>query len=154
VLNNTGLNYREFSILCAINSVIGKLRSRPRRITEPNILARAAGFKSWKVAKRELARDESRKEQLLTPSQVRYTLERLHERRFFARARVGAKTIKYMVGVSDDALRALLLQTETRRSGFRAERAQRDQELMKMIKSKNQTASHACRPGQHEPIRH
>jgi len=56
-LNNTGLNYREFSILCAINSVIGNRRSVPRRITEPSIRVRAAGFKSWKVANRELARD-------------------------------------------------------------------------------------------------
>ena len=135
--NNTGLTYREFSILCATNSVIGKRRSVPRRITEPTIRARAGGFKSWKVANCELARDESRKEQLLTPSQVRYTLERLHERRFFARARVGAKTVKYMLGVSDDALRTLLLQTETYRPRFKAERAQKDRELMTAIRSAN-----------------
>jgi hypothetical protein len=144
--DNTGLTYREFSILCAINSVIGNRRSAPRRITEPSIRVRAAGFKSWKVANYELARDQSRKAQLLTPHQVRYTLERLHERKLFARARVGAKTVKYMVGVTDDELRTLLLQTETHRSRFRQERAQKDRELMIMIKSKNQTGSQACPP--------
>jgi hypothetical protein len=133
--NNTGLTYREFSILCAINSVIGKRRSVPRRITEPSIRVRAAGFKSWKVANPELARDKSRKAQLLTPHQVRYTLESLHQRKLFARARVGAKTVKYMVGVSDDALRILLLQTETYRPRFNAERAQKDRELMMAIRS-------------------
>jgi hypothetical protein len=132
--DNTGLTYREFSILCAINSVIGKRRSVPRRITEPSIRVRAAGFKSSEVATRERARDKLGTAQLLTPHQVRYTLENLHQRQFFARARVGAKTVKYMVGVSDDALRASLLQTETYRPRFKAERAQKDRELMAAIK--------------------
>jgi hypothetical protein len=146
--NNTGLSYREFSVLCAINSVIGKRRSVPRRITEPSIRVRAAGFKSWKVANCELARDESRKAQLLTPAQVRYTLESLHKRKLFARARVGAKTVKYMLAVSDDALRALLLQTETYHSRFKAERAQKDRELMIAIRSANKTGSNLDRPDQ------
>jgi hypothetical protein len=137
--NNTGLTYREFSILCAINSVIGSRRSTPRRITEPSIRVRAAGFKSWTVANRELPSEESRKARLLTPYQVRYTLERLHERRLFARARVGAKTVKYMIGVSAAALRASLLQTETYHSRFKAERTQKDRELITAIQSSNKT---------------
>jgi hypothetical protein len=141
--DNTGLTYREFSILCAINSVIGNKRSVAIRITEPSIRVRAAGFKSWKVANVEPGAS-----QLLTPHQVRYTLERLHQRKFFARARVGAKTVKYMVGVSDDALRASLLQTETYRSRFKAERAQKDRELMRAIRSANQAASNLYRPNQ------
>jgi hypothetical protein len=135
--NNTGLTYREFSILCAINSVIGNKRFAPRRITEPSIRVRAAGFKSWTVANPELARDKSRKAQLLTPHQMRYTLESLHQRKLFARARVGAKTVKYMVGVSDDALRVLLLQSETYRPRFKVERAKKDRELMMAIRSSN-----------------
>jgi hypothetical protein len=141
--DNTGLTYREFSILCAINSVIGNKRSVAIRITEPSIRVRAAGFKSWKVANVEPGES-----QLLTPDQVRYTLERLHRRKFFARARVGAKTVKYMVGLSDDALRTSLLQSETYRSRFKAERAQKDRELMKAIRSANQAASDLYRPNQ------
>jgi hypothetical protein len=141
--DNTGLTYREFSILCAINSVIGNKRSVAIRITEPSIRVRAAGFKSWKVANVEPGES-----QLLTPHQVRYTLERLHRRKFFARARVGAKTVKYMVGVSDDALRTSLLQSETYRSRFKAERAQKDRELMRAIRSANQAASNLYRPNQ------
>src|SRR5262249_23514584 len=133
--NNTGVTYREFSILCAINSVIGNRCFSPRRITEPSIRVRAAGYKSWTVANRELARDESRNKQMLTADQVRYTLERLHERKFFARARVGARTVKYMVGITDAELRALLLQTETYQSRFKAERAEKDRELMIAIRS-------------------
>lgn len=143
--NNTGVTYREFSILCAINSVIGD-SSKPIRITERTIRIRAAGYKSWTVLKRELDRDKSRAARLLISNQVRYTLEQLHERRLFSRARVRAKTVKYMIGVTDDELRELLLQAETHRSRFRQERAQKDRELMIMIKSKNQTASHPSPP--------
>ena len=135
--NATGVTYREFSLLCAINSIIGS-RSTPMRITEPSILIRAAGFKSWKIAKTELLSDESRKKRLLTPYQVRYTLERLHERRFFARARVGAKKVKYMLRVSDDQLRAMLLHREPYRLQFKAERAKSDAELRKAIRSAKQ----------------
>jgi hypothetical protein len=138
--DNTGLTYREFSILCAVNSVIGKRRSAPRRITEPSIRVRAAGFKSWKVATRELARDKSGTARLLTQHQVRYTLENLHQRKLFARARVGAKTVKYMVGVSDDVLRASLVHSETYRPRFKAERARKDRELMAVIRSTKQQA--------------
>jgi hypothetical protein len=130
--NNTGLSYREFSILCAVNSIIGKRRSVPKRITEPSIRVRAAGYKSWKIAKAELSSGDSR---LLTVDQVRYTLKKLHQRRFFARARVGAKTVKYMLGVSDDDLRAALLQSETYEPRFRADRAKKDAELMAAIRS-------------------
>ena len=138
--DHDGLTYREFSILCAINSVIGD-RSTPVRITEGTIRIRAAGYKSFSVVRQELNRDKSRAAQLLTPHKARYTLERLHERRLFARARVRAKTVKYMVGKSDDELRKILLQTETHRSRFKHERARKDRELMMMIKSKAQTGS-------------
>src|SRR5262249_27961165 len=137
--DNTGLTYRELSILCAINSVIGKRHCKPIRITERTIRVRAAGYKSSAVLNRELARRPSRTMQLMTPNQVRYTLEKLHARRFFARARVGARTVKYMIGMSDTKLRELLRQSETRFSRFRAERAQKDQELMRMIRLANQT---------------
>ena len=143
-LSNTGLTYREFSILCAINSIIGDRRSKPMRITEPSIRVRAAGYKSLTVLNRELVRCPPRSAKLLSPHQVRYTVEKLHQRQFFARARVGARTVKYMVEVNDTQLRALLLQTEIYPSRFREERAQKDRELMTMIKSKNQTASHPC----------
>ena len=111
--NNTGVSYREFSILCAINSIIGKRRSVPKRITGPRIRVRAAGFKSWNIAKSKTPFDESRNASLLTEHQVRYTLERLHERKFFARARISPRRVMYMLGVTDDQLRALLRQRET-----------------------------------------
>jgi len=133
--NNSGVSYREFSILCAINSIIGKRRFVAKRITEPSIRARAAGFKSWEIVHLELPSDESRKARLLTEDQLRYTLEKLHRRKFFARARVGAKTVKYMVKVTDDELRALLRQRETYKLHFKAERAKKDRELMATIRS-------------------
>jgi hypothetical protein len=134
--DNTGVNYREFSVLCAINSIIGS-RLTPMRITEPSMRVRAAGFKSWTVAQSELPSDELRKSTLLTADQVRYTLKKLHQRKFFARARVGARTVKYMLGVSDDELRAILLQRETYGPQFQAERAKKDRQLMAAIRSAN-----------------
>jgi len=151
--SNAGLTYREFSILCAINSVIGKRHCKPMRITESSIRVRAGGYKSWTVLNRELAQRPSLA-QLLTANQVRYTLEKLHARKFFARARVGAKTVKYMVGVSDTELRALLLQTETRLSRFKIERAQKDQELMTMIRLANQTASRQIHSNRNDSMQH
>jgi hypothetical protein len=132
--DNTGLTYREFSLLCAINSIIGN-RSGPTRITEPRIRVRAAGFKCWNVAKSELPSEELRESRLLTPHQVRYMLEGLHERRFFARARVGAKTVKYMLRVTDDELRTKLLQTESRHARFRTERGTKDAEFAAAIRN-------------------
>src|SRR5216683_2099187 len=44
VHDGTGLSYREFSVLCGLNSIIGKRRFVPKRITEPSIRLRAAGF--------------------------------------------------------------------------------------------------------------
>jgi len=132
--NNTGVSYREFSVLCAINSIIGRRQSVPKQITEPSIRVRASGFKSWKIAQSELPSAESRKKRLLTPHQVRYTLKKLHQRKFFARARVGAKTVKYMLRVTDDELRGILLQTETYQPRFQAERAKKDAELIAAIR--------------------
>jgi hypothetical protein len=131
--DNTGLTYREFSVLCAINSIIGN-RSTPMRITEPSIRVRAAGFKSWNVVKSELPSEALIKEKLLTCDRVRYTLKKLHQRKFFARARVGAKTVKYMLRVTDDELRGILLQTETYQPRFQAERAKKDAELIASIR--------------------
>ena len=137
--DKTGVSYREFSILCAINSIIGS-RSTPMRITEPSIRVRAAGFKSWTVAQSKLPSDESRRARLLTEHQLRYTLGKLHQRKFFARARVGAKTVKYMLGVTDDQLRALLRQRETCKLHFKAERTKKDRELMAAIRSAKGTS--------------
>ena len=60
------------------------------------------------------------------------------ERGFFARARVGAKTVKYMLGVSDNDLRAVLLQRETYGLRFQADRKKKDSELVAAIKSAKQ----------------
>jgi hypothetical protein len=86
-------------------------------------------------ARAKLPSEELRKARLLTADQVRYTLEQLHQRHFFARARVGTKTVKYMLGINDDQLRALLQQRETYKLHFKAERAKKDAELLAAIKS-------------------
>lgn len=144
-----GVTYREFSIICAINSIIGEKQRAPRRITEPSIRVRAAGFKSWNVARAELPSEEAREARLLTPHQVRYTLQKLHQRKFFSRARAGAKTVKYMLGVSDEQLRSILLQRETYQPRFNAERAKQDRALMAAIRAAKQAPRVAVKADQH-----
>lgn len=127
------LSFREFSLLCALNSVIGGSR-KPKRVTEPSLRVRAAGYKSWKVFEAAVPARQ-RKAKLLTVNQVRYSLERLHSRRLLARARVGAKTVKYMTGVSDEDLRRLLIQTETFSVRFKQDRAGGDAAMRAAIQA-------------------
>jgi len=70
--------------------------------------------------------------------QLRYSLKKLHGRKLFARARVGAKTVKYQRGVTDDQLRAELLQSETYEARSQADHARKDAELRAAIKSVKQ----------------
>ena len=132
---NGSLSYRDFSLICAINSVLGRSK-KPRRITEPDVRVRAAGYKSWKDFQADVPA-EQRKAKLLTEDKVRYSLERLHKRKFFARIRVSARVVKYFNFVSDDELKRMLTQTETSLARFRRERRERDAATRAAIKAIN-----------------
>ena len=105
------LSYREFSLLCALNSVLGRTK-RPKRITQPSLRVRAAGYKSWKDFQADVPA-EQRKDKLLTQWQARHSLDLLHARKLFARMGDGGRWVFYLAGVSDEELRELVIQKKT-----------------------------------------
>jgi len=124
------LTYRDFSIICALNSIIGASK-RPKRVTEPSIRVRAAGYKSWDVLKAEVPED-SWPTVLLTPDKIRYSLSVLHRRSLFARTRTGARTVMYMTNGSDAELRAKIIELEKKKAEKR-NHAEKDRELRDQI---------------------
>lgn len=59
---------------------------------------------------------------------------------------MGAKTVKYMLGITDDQLRTLLRQRETYKLHFKAERAKKDTELMAAIRSAKKSPINVGKP--------
>jgi hypothetical protein len=78
--DNKGMSYRELAVLASIYSKIGAAKG-PVRITREEIWRRALGFKSKRVFSVEMRDRQPR----ITQRQVRSIIERLHDRRFFAR---------------------------------------------------------------------
>ena len=113
------LSYRDFSILCAINSQIGS-KKHPVRITQPSIRVRAAGYKSWRVFVAAVPL-ERREEALLPPHKVRYTVESLHRRKFFAKTRVSPRIVMFMNRITNEELRETVVKRTARRFRFRRE---------------------------------
>jgi hypothetical protein len=127
------LSYREFSILCALNSIMGRSKS-PKRITQPAVRIRAAGYKSWSVATAEAATAK-----LYSEDQIYRTLNRLEKRGFFARARISTRTVLFQNGVSYEQLCRNILELEKKKSDL-ASRTQKDRELRAQIKAIRSTA--------------
>jgi hypothetical protein len=127
------LSYREFSILCAINSIIGRSKS-PKRVTQPAVRVRAAGYKSWSVATAEAATAK-----LYSEDQIYRTLNRLEKRGFFARARTGKTTVLFLNGANYEELKDKILELEKKKAGI-AGRAHKDRQLRAQIKAIRSTA--------------
>ena len=96
--------------------------------------SRAAGYKSWRVFVAAVPL-ERREEALLAPHKVRYTVESLHRRKFFAKARRGSRTrILFMNRVTNEELRQTVVKQAARRFRFRRECQERDAEMCRTIK--------------------
>lgn len=122
---NGELQYREFCVLCALNSIIGKTTA-PKRVTQPSIRVRAAGYKSWSVAIAEGAEGI-----LMSRWQIERTLNRLEKRGLFARARTGARTVLFKTGVTYEQLCDQIVEAKSRVS---TNRSSKDQALRQRIK--------------------
>ena len=103
------------------------------RITEPSIRVRAAGYKSWRVFEAAVP-PERREEALLGPHKVRYTVESLHRRRFFARVRSGPRTVLFMTEVTNEKLREAIVKRAAQRLAFRHECRQKDAQMRQQIR--------------------
>ena len=84
------MSYRELAVLAAIYSKIGAAKG-PVRITREEIWRRALGFKSKRVFLVEM-RD---RQAWITERQVRSIIERLHDRKFFARVTYARRQTYY-----------------------------------------------------------
>jgi hypothetical protein len=129
-----GISYREFAVLCGLYSIIGA-KDYPVRVTRDQVRRRMLGYKSAAVADRELAKREDGAK-LLTIRQTSSTLEKLHERRFFARARANARQTYYSNRLSQEELEKKLIEGKTYSAKFRQKRIQRDAALMATIKAR------------------
>jgi hypothetical protein len=84
--------YREFSTLCAVNSVVG-FKKFPVIVRREMIIARRLGFKSTLVMKSEL-RKRAKKDKL-TVRQVRDTLDRLESRDLIVRCQASRRNVYF-----------------------------------------------------------
>jgi hypothetical protein len=97
--DNKGMSFRELAVLAAIYSKIGAAK-RPVRITREEIWRRALGFKSKRVFSLEMHDRQA----WITERQVRSIIERLHDRRFFARLTYARRQTYYSHRLTADQI--------------------------------------------------
>ncbi len=131
VRDKKGMTYREFSVLAALYSRIGA-KKYPVRVTRDCIQCRALGYKSPVIMATELPnRMDGAKP--LSLHQINYTLDALHERKFFARARANKRQTYYSHRMPQEQLEQALISSKTYSQQFHQKRRQRDSELIEKI---------------------
>lgn len=127
-----GITWRELAILCAVYSVIGA-KDYPVRITRKTIQCRMLGYKSPSVMQVELGQ---RTDGALPLScrQINYVLDKLHERKFFSRARANERQTFYSHRLSQNQLETKLVERKSYSAAFHKRRIQGDSRLMQRIK--------------------
>jgi hypothetical protein len=138
-----GISYRELAILCAVYSCIGAA-VHPVRITKDTIKGRMLGYKSAKVMTAEI-QTRTDHAQPLTARQIGYTLDLLHQRNFFARARPNERQTYFSHRLTAEQLHDELFKRKTARARFHATRKESNSSLMERIKSARQRLSQATR---------
>ena len=133
VRDKKGMAYREFAIFCAMLSQIGDKNS-PVRITRNQIQRRMLGYKSDKVMQIELSKRTDGATPL-TVRQIGYTVNKLHERKFFARARANERQTFYSIRHTGEELEAALIKSKTYAQTFQADRRQHDMDFMARVKA-------------------
>jgi hypothetical protein len=134
VAQGRGMSFREFRVLCAIYSAIG--RSAYRRITQDTIRARASGCKSVAVMKAEVAAGRPLPKPLTT-KQVRTTIVDLHERGWFARVTPDphGRATYYSHRMEAEVLRERLFERSIYSHTFHEEQRRKNAELAARIQS-------------------
>jgi hypothetical protein len=128
-----GISYRELTLLAALYSIIGR-KAYPVRVTRTRLRCRMMGYKSFAVMDVELPkRTDGIKP--ISLRQIGYTLDALHERRFFARARANARQTFYSNRLAQVELEAALFKSKTYADTFHQQRQKRDAALMQRIKA-------------------
>lgn len=128
------MSWRELRVLCAIYSSIGD-KDYAIIIPQSMIMARHCGFASQ--AKFAQAMQCEPRPEHLTNKELRGTIEKLWQLKFFARVtpcRHGRKTY-YSHRMDDDELRAKILNTRTYKAKFRAEQEAKNKALADQIQA-------------------
>jgi hypothetical protein len=126
-----GINYREFTVLCAIFSVIG--RKKWAIVTRLDIQRRALGYRNQDILMAELP-NRIDGAQPLTLRQARDTIAQLHLNKFFARCTVARRITYYSIRESDELLRKSIFKRRTYAARFRARQSAKDKALTTAIK--------------------
>lgn len=117
--NKEGLTYRQFSTMCAINSVIG-FKSSPVLIRRCMIIARQLGYKSPVELRGEIARGVALKP--LTTQQLRDTLDWLESKELIARCQASFRDVYFSNGKDKDQFRADVKALVEKRNAIRTKR--------------------------------
>jgi hypothetical protein len=135
--NGSGITEREFRTLVAIYSVIG--RKPYAWVTRATIRRRMLGYRTEAILNKCMGKTKPKRKDGAEPlelHQINYTVDRLHQLRFFARARANKRQTYYSHRLTQSELEAALIKSKTYSSEFTAERIQRDATLMETIKAK------------------
>jgi hypothetical protein len=132
------ITYPQFSVLAAIYSVIGN-QPGAVRITRDTICIRALGYHTLEMA-HELVKERTDPFPGLTTSQIRTTVDKLHELGFFARCHLGKKTRQtyYSHRMTNDELRKAVLKRKLYRREFKAEEARKNAETMDKLQERSE----------------
>jgi len=133
VRDGKGMSYREFAILCGMLSQIGD-KKYPVRITREQIQRRMLGYRKEEIMRSELSKRTDGASPLST-RQIGYTVDKLHERRFFARARANERQTYYSIRHTQCELEAALIESKTYSQTFHAARRQKDVDFMARMKA-------------------
>jgi hypothetical protein len=130
VRDNKGMSYPELAVLAAIYSKIGA-NKRPVRITREEIWRRALGCKSQSVFKTETDGQVFG----FTRRKVRSIIERLHDRKFFARVTFARRETYYSHRLSGAALAEHVFASKVQRCLTSRARRRADAALTKRIQA-------------------
>jgi hypothetical protein len=130
VRDNKGMSYPELAALAAIYSKIGASK-KPVLITREEIWKRAHGYKSDRVFRAEI----NGRCPFVTLRKVRSIIERLHDRRFFARITYGRRQTYYSHRMSGAALAERVFASKMQRSVASRARRLADAALTKQIQA-------------------
>lgn len=125
-----GMSYQELAVLAAIYSKIGAARG-PVRIIREEVWRRALGFKSKRVFSVEMRDCQAR----ITQRQVRSIIERLHDRRFFARLTYARRQTYYSHRLTADQLAEAVFVQKLRPELARQARIRANDALTKRIQA-------------------
>jgi hypothetical protein len=137
--NDQDFSFREFSTLCAVNSVIG-FKKTPVIIRRAMIIARQLGYKTPQVMAAEIMQSRGRrgdfdnpapqksKRRPLSVQQLRDTLDNLEKRDLFRRCQPGRRTVYFSTTLDLTELRAAVKERVEKKSKVQMRR-QLDREM-------------------------